>query len=145
MDMTKFDALARGLGSGLNRRSALRGLAAGALSVTVGGSALDADARRRRKTKKKKNRGGDDTGSAENLANGAFCQRSSQCGPANNICAVAVNASNSDKTCCGATGAVCGAPNGDGDDTAPFCCAGYDCFLNTGSSTGVCQLVPDVL
>jgi hypothetical protein len=143
MEITKFDALARGLGSGLNRRSALRGLVAGALTVAVGGSALDADAkRRRRKNKKKKVRGG---GGAETLPNGAFCQSSSQCGSANNICAVAVNASNSDKTCCGATGAVCGAPNADGDDTAPFCCAGYDCFLNTGSSTGVCQLVADDL
>ena len=63
----------------------------------------------------------------------AFCQNSSQCCPSQSqrICDVAVNASNSDRTCCGITNASCGAPNADGDDTAPFCCHNFTCDPQT--------------
>ena len=59
------------------------------------------------------------------------------------ICEVPVNCSNSDRYCSGATGAQCGPATEDGDATAPFCAVGYSCHYNTGSSTGVCQAVPD--
>jgi hypothetical protein len=131
MDSTKFDAVARTFGTGLTRRSALRGLVAGAVAVVGGATVLEADAKRRRK----KGKGGNQQRGT--LANGQFCQTSAQCRDANNICEVASNASNSDRTCCGAAGATCGAPNGDGDATAPFCCAGFSC------TAGTCQPVPD--
>src|SRR5215212_7300917 len=37
------------------------------------------------------------------------------------------------------------APIEDGDLTTPFCCVSYECHYNTGSSTGVSQLVPGEL
>ena len=40
MESTKFDAVARLLASGLSRRAAVRGLAAGAATITVGGLGL---------------------------------------------------------------------------------------------------------
>jgi hypothetical protein len=133
MDSTTFDGIARTFGSTSTRRSAVRGLFAGAVALVGGATILEADAKRR----KKKGKGGG-TQQRGTLANGQFCQTSSQCRDANNICEVASNASNSDRTCCGATGATCGAPNGDGDDTAPFCCAGFSC------TNGTCQPVPEI-
>ena len=52
MDSTTFDTVARNLSTAVTRRSALRGLVAGALAVTVGSSALETSAKRRRKAKK---------------------------------------------------------------------------------------------
>ncbi len=54
MDTTTFDAVARLFGSGMTRRTALRGLAAGVATLTAGGmvfQAEDAAARRRRRKK----------------------------------------------------------------------------------------------
>ena len=141
MDTAKFDGIARLLGNGLTRREAVRGLVATGVAVTAGASALDlveAKRRKRRKNKKGKGRG-------KVLAAGEFCQTDAQCGPekTHRICDVALNASNSDETCCGATGATCGAPNGDGDDTYPYCCYGYYCYYVPGEETGHCQpLIP---
>jgi hypothetical protein len=50
---------------------------------------------------------------------------------------VAVNAGNSDKTCSGGPGAVCGPKTEDLDDTAPFCAVGHECV------NAVCQAVPE--
>ena len=138
MDTTKFDSVARLFGSGMTRRDALRGLVAGAAALTAGGALLqveDASARRRRRKSKK---------SGRLLQPGDRCESSSQC-TAKHICEVPHNGSNSDTYCCGATGATCGAPNDDGDATAPYCCVGYECLYNAGSSTYVCQPVPDDL
>jgi hypothetical protein len=131
MTITTFDTLTRELGSNMTRRSALRGLFAGAVAAVAGGAVLghEAAAKRRRKKGRKQRR--------QFLAPGAFCSTSSQCNTSQGyICAVAVNAGNSDKTCSGAAGAVCGAPNGDGDDTAPFCAVGFRCV------NGICQQLP---
>ena len=71
-----------------------------------------------------------------------------QCAPeqTHRICEVPVNGSNSDTSCCGATGATCGAPDPEnGDATAPYCRVGYSCNYNTGNSTGVCQQAPEDL
>ena len=144
MDSINFDGIARGLGSTMDRRTALRGLVAGALAAAVGGSALEASAKRRRKRRKKTQTptGGSGGGGSQTLPPGAFCQNHNQC-PSSYICEVPVNAGNSDKTCCGAQGAGCGAKNEDGDDTAPFCCVGHECVYNPGNGSWTCQAVPD--
>lgn len=131
MATTTFDTLARELGTSLTRRAALRGLFAGAVAAVAGGAVLSHEtaAKRRRKRGRKAR--------TQFLAPGAFCSNNSQCNAGKGyICAVAVNAGNSDKTCSGAAGAVCGAPNGDGDDTAPFCAVGFRCV------NGICQQLP---
>ncbi len=153
METTTFDGIARHLSSIITRRGALRGLFAGAVTAGAGGAVLrteDASARRRRKKgKKNQNQRPQDQqqGQPRTLPPGAFCQTNSQCQTGQGyICEVAVNAGNSDRTCSGATGAVCGAPNGDGDDTAPFCAVGHFCALTSQSNqtgTGVCQAVPE--
>ena len=138
MDTTTFDGIARNLSGSITRRGALRGLFAGAVTAVAGGALLQADetsAKRRRKKKSKRNQ-------KQTLPIGARCQNSSQC-PADYICEVPVNAGNSDRTCCGAQGAGCGAKNEDGDDTAPYCCVGHQCVYTSinGSSTWTCQAV----
>src|SRR3954451_5362902 len=138
MDSTTFDGIARTLSNTSPRRSALRGLFAAAAATVAGGALLradDASAKRRRK----KTRAG---GQTQTLPIGARCQSSSQC-PESYICEVAVNASNSDRTCCGAQGAGCGAKNEDGDDTAPFCCVGFACVFHNGNGSWTCEAVPD--
>ena len=58
MDTTRFDAVARIFARSMTRREALRGLAAGAAAITVGGALLqveDASARRRRRRKDRDN------------------------------------------------------------------------------------------
>ena len=101
------------------------------------------DAKRRRKRGKKGK--GEGSGKDRCLRPGDACNSDSQCcsTTTRSICAVSSYASNSDKTCCGGVGAVCGPQNEDGDYLPPHCCAGYECFYNTGSSTGVCQKLPD--
>jgi hypothetical protein len=134
METRTFDGIARNLGSSITRRSALRGIFAGAMAAVAGGALLQADdaaAKRRRRKKGKK-------GNQQRLQPGAFCDFSSQCQTDQGyICEVAVNAGNSDKTCSGGPGAVCGPKNEDLDDTAPFCAVGHECV------NGVCQAVPE--
>ena len=145
MDSQTLDTLARTVNTSLTRRSALRGLFAASLASVAGGSLLlgeDASARRRKKGKKGKGQTG--TGgqspTGQGQAPGTRCQTSSQC-QSTSICAVPVNGSNSDLYCSGGQGAICGAPNGDGDDTFPFCAVGHRC-TPTGN-TYTCQFVPD--
>ena len=135
METTTFDGIARTLGSSITRRSAMRGLFAGAAAMVAGGALLqaeDASAKRRRKKGKK--------GNQQRRQPGAFCDTNSQCQTDRGyMCAVAVNAGNSDKTCSGGPGAVCGPKNGDLDDTAPFCAVGHECVNSR------CQAVPDTM
>src|SRR3954469_4776737 len=54
MDSTRIDAVARIFARGMTRREALRGLVAGAVAITAGGTLVhveDASARRRRRKK----------------------------------------------------------------------------------------------
>jgi hypothetical protein len=123
MDTTTFDTLTRTVSASTTRRSALRGLVAGAATLVAGGLLLpgeDAGAKRRKKGKK----GG--KGKGTKLQPGQRCQSDSQC-TSGYICEVPVNGSNSDEFCSGGQGAVCGAPNDDGDDTFPFCAVGFSC------------------
>ena len=132
METTMFDGIAKSLSTTSTRRSAVRGLVAGALAAVAGGALLQADdaaaKRRRRKNKK----------SSQGRKPGEFCDSTSQCQTSKGyICAVAVNAGNSDKTCSGGQGAFCGPKTEDEDDTAPFCAVGFSCVNE------VCQAVPE--
>ena len=136
METITFDGIATSLSRTSTRRSAVRGLFAGALAAVAGGALLQADdasAKRRRK----KGRKGSPSASKRRQP-GAFCDFSEQCQTDQGyICEVAVNAGNSDKTCSGGPGAVCGPKNDDLDDTAPFCAVGHECV------NGHCQAVPE--
>jgi hypothetical protein len=148
MDSQTLDTIARTVGTSMTRRSALRGLVATTVATVAGGALLlgdDAAAKRRKKGKKGKKgqKGQTDTptqGGTQGLPPGSRCQTSSQC-QTTYICEVPVNGSNSDRYCSGGQGAICGAPNGDGDDTFPYCAVGYRC-TPTGN-TYTCQAVPD--
>ena len=145
MDTTKFDSVARLFGSGMNRRQALRGLVAGAAALTAGGALLQAEEasakkRRRRKAQKSQTPSG---GQQPLRSPGSRCETSAQCA-STYICEVPVNGSNSDRYCSGGPGAICGAPNDDGDDTAPFCAVGHRCVFNFNAGNNyTCQAVPD--
>ena len=132
MDTTTFDTLTRSLSASTTRRTALRGLVASAATLVAGSLLLheDTSARRRKKGK----------GKGRKLQPGQRCQSDSQC-VKGYICAVPVNGSNSDESCSGGQGAVCGAPNEDGDDTFPFCAVGFSCTPSGTRST--CQANPD--
>ncbi len=142
MDTTTFDTLTRTLTTSTTRRSALRGLVAGAAATAVGAGLLlgsgDTSAKRRKGGKKGGKKSG--KGQAQKLQPGTRCQSDSQC-TTGYICEVPVNGSYSDEYCSGGQGAVCGAPNGDGDDTFPFCAVGFDCTPTGNRYT--CQAVPD--
>ncbi len=136
MDTTTFDTLTRAITTTTTRRSALRGLVAGAAATALGAGFLlgaeDTSARRRKKGKKSKG--------SRKLQPGERCQSDTQC-TSGYICEVPVNGSNSDEYCSGGQGAVCGAPNEDGDDTFPFCAVGFTCTPTGNRYT--CQAVPD--
>lgn len=141
MDTTTFDAIVRAATTTSSRRAALRGLAAGAAGLVAGRLLLDADdASARRRKGKGKGKGKGNGGGATKLQPGERCQSDAQC-VTGYICEVPVNGSNSDRYCSGGQGAICGAPNGDGDDTFPFCAVGFSCTA-TGSRY-TCQAVPD--
>ncbi len=148
METTTFDGITRNLGSSLTRRSALRGLFAGAAAVVAGGALLqveEASAKRRKKGKKGKGRQPTtgqpgQGGQPQLLPPGSRCQSTSQC-VTGYICEVPVNGSNSDRYCSGGPGAICGAPTEDGDDTAPYCAVGHRCTFSGSSYT--CQAVPE--
>ena len=155
METTTFDGITKSFGSRMTRRSALRGLFAGAAAAVAGGAVLgieDASAKRRKKGKKGRRSqeqtggtpGGGQTppggGQPQLLPPGSRCQFTAQC-TTGYICEVPVNGSNSDLYCSGGPGAICGAPNGDGDDTFPFCAVGHRC-VSSGSGYS-CQAVPE--
>ena len=134
MDGSTFDKLSQIVSHAGTRRSALSALVAAGL----GGAALSsADAKGKGKKKRKRKC---------KKVEGKPCTSDSQCcnGKTNNICAVRSGAGNSDKTCCGGTGAKCGGFNGDLDAVAPFCCQDFECIVTVPSGAGTCQPVPDV-
>ena len=144
METTTLDTIARSLSSSMTRRSALRGIFAGVAAAVAGGTLLQSEEtsakRRKKKAGKGSKGGGQPTTGQPLLPPGSRCQSSSQC-VSGYICEVPVNGSNSDRYCSGGPGAICGAPNADEDDTAPFCAVGHRCTLGNGSYT--CQAVPD--
>jgi hypothetical protein len=138
MATATFDSLTREFSSSMTRRSALRSLFAGAVVAVAGGAVLthEAEGKRRRKKSRKSQH------QSSKLQPGQRCQVTSQC-VSGYICEVPVNGSNSDTYCSGGQGAVCGAPNGDGDDTFPFCAVGFAC--QPSGTTFRCQAVPEDL
>ena len=91
MDTTTFDTLARSVSTSLTRRSALRGLVAGAATLAAGGMLLQGEdglARRRKRRKGKKGKKG--KGKNQKLQPGERCQSDSQC-VKGYICEVPVN------------------------------------------------------
>ena len=97
---------------------------------TVAPEAVDGDGKKGKKGVK----------GSRKLQPGERCQSDSQC-TSGYICEVPVNGSNSDEYCSGGQGAVCGAPNEDGDDTFPFCAVGFACTPSGNRYT--CQAVAD--
>jgi hypothetical protein len=120
MDSEMFDATARTFAAALTRRSAVRGLVAGAVAAIGGGVLVrdEVDAR------KKRNKPGSD----RCLTSGKRCTSDSQCcSKAGLICEVPTGGSNSDTFCCGGQGSVCGGANEDGDAVGPVCCVNFRC------------------
>src|SRR3954453_9000397 len=113
MDSTTFDTIARTMSTTISRRSALRGLVAGALAVTAGGAALETSAKRQRKGKKQRV-----------LQPGDFCQTDKQCQHFNGdyICGPKRIFSD-ERVCCGGVDALCD----ETEVTAQSCCYGYLC------------------
>ena len=146
MDTTTFDTLTRSVSSSMTRRSALRGLFAGAAAAVGTGILLQSEDTSAKRRKKKGGKKGGKGGSK--LQPGQRCQSDTQC-TSGYICEVPVNGSNSDEYCSGGQGAICGAPNEDGDDTFPFCAVGHRCVLTAGGfsrpDSYTCQAVPEEL
>ena len=147
MDTTTLETLSRSVATSLTRRSALRSLVASAAAAVAGGVLLSSDDTAARR---KKGKGG--KGNERCLKTGDLCESDGQCCGTNQICEVPTNASNSDTRCCGASGAVCGGVNEDGDAQPPFCCIGeagrrsFVCSENDPENPGVrgtCLPAPD--
>ena len=150
MDTTTFDTLSRSVATSLTRRSALRGLVASAAAAVAGGMLLGSEDVSAKRRGGKGGKGG--KGNERCLKSGDLCETDTQCCGTNQICEVPTNASNSDTRCCGASGAVCGGVNEDGDAQPPFCCIGeagrrsFVCSENDPENPGVrgtCLPAPD--
>lgn len=131
MDARNITTLARRFAAGLTRRDAIHSLLAGggAVALVTMTAPANVDARRKKRCKPSKA--------------GAFCSQDKECCPltTRRKCDVADNASNSDTTCCGAEGAVCGGVNTDYDTISPHCCAGFRCSTDEiqNGVPGICQ------
>jgi hypothetical protein len=142
MDESRFDALVRAFSSGTTRRDALRGLAAGGAALAASATTLGEAAAKKKKHHHKRNKH-----QCKGKPDGAACTTNKECctKTTKRICAVAFNASNSDTTCCGGTGAKCGGVDDNGDVIAPVCCTNFVCSSNDMNNPGVpgtCQPVP---
>ena len=115
MENTTFDIVTRHVGSletVVSRRSALRGLVAGALAMAAGGAALEGEAQRKRKQQKKRK-----------LQPGDFCRTDKQCRHigGDSICG-RTGPFTDERVCCGALDALC-----DETGKGQRCCYGYLC------------------
>jgi hypothetical protein len=139
MDGSAFDIVTRLAGRASTRRLALRSAIGGSVAsavaaIGIASHAGEAEAKKKKKKKKK-------CPVCEPLLDNAPCTTNLQCctNETNRACAVPENAGNSDKKCCGATGAPCGGSNGL-NTIAPFCCADFQCSSLT-ATPGTCQPV----
>ena len=115
MENTTFDIVTRHVGSletVVSRRSALRGLVAGALAMAAGGAALEGEARRKGKKRQKRK-----------LQPGDFCRTDKQCRHigGDSICG-RTGPFTDERVCCGALDALC-----DETGKGQRCCYGYLC------------------
>ena len=119
MDSNSFDTVTRNLGTldtVVSRRSALRSLVAGALTLAGGSAALEAEARRgKAKGKNKKTR---------KLQPGDFCRTGKQCRhiSGDTICG-RTGPFTDERVCCGGLDALCDETGQSGQR----CCYGYLC------------------
>jgi hypothetical protein len=139
MDGLRFESLTRIVDAVSTRRIALRSALAGAAAsgvaaVGLTSSSSDTEAKKKKKKCKK----------CKPLDADAPCNTNKQCctNETNRACAIPVNDSGGDRTCCGALDAVCGGQDGIGDDVAPFCCAEFVCQTTGPNVQGTCQLGP---
>jgi hypothetical protein len=124
MDGSVFDRLVRHIGEDASRRGLLRSAFAATVAGLGAASLLGSEEAEAKKGGRKRRRR-----RCKPKPAGSPCETSKDCctKKTNRICAVASNAGNSDTTCCGGQGAVCGGDNAINDDVAPFCCAGFKC------------------
>ena len=126
MDSHTFDTVTRNLGTlgSLNtretvvsRRTALRGLVAGALAVAGGSAALETEARKGRQNKK-------NTKQSRKLRPGDFCKNDKQCRhiSGDTICG-RTGPFTAERVCCGGLDALCDETGKGGQR----CCYGYLC------------------
>jgi hypothetical protein len=116
MDSNSFDTVTRSLGTldtVVSRRSALRGLVAGALALAGGSVVLETDARRGKKNKKKN----------RNLQPGDFCKTDKQCRNTSDYICGRPRIFSEERVCCGGLDALCD-ETGQGGQR---CCYGYLC------------------
>jgi len=155
MDGYRFDTLARHISEAASRRGLLRSAVAATFAGFGAASLLgdEADAAKSCKKKCKKKDNKDARKKCKKKCNtqnpptppggkppGTLCDASGECAPPF-ICAQPTNAGNSDKKCCGQTGAPCGGDNGDLDDQPPLCCQGFGCSTDNipNGGPGTCQ------
>lgn len=117
MDGSSFDRLARLAAFGSSRRNLIKAALIPAAVVAVPALGVEEAGAKKKKC----------------LKSGQFCGRFANgktkkcCTKQKLACKVALNASNSDTTCCGISGSTCGGSNQDLDDIKPFCCIGFVC------------------
>jgi hypothetical protein len=136
MDGLKIASLTRLVGAVGTRRIALKsalGGAAASVSAARGLGETEAKNKKRKKCKK-----------CQPLAADAPCTTNKQCctNETNRACAVAENAGNDDKTCCGGLDAECGGFDAMDVPVAPFCCADFSCAFLGPTGPGTCQIGP---
>jgi hypothetical protein len=119
MDSHTFDTVTRNLGTQeivVSRRTALRGLLAGALAVTGGSAALETEARKGKMTRKNKKQ-------SRKLQPGDFCKNDQQCRNTNDYICGRPRIFSEERVCCGAIDALCDETGKGGQR----CCYGYLC------------------
>jgi hypothetical protein len=116
MNSATVDTVARTLSTDLSRRSALRGLLAGALAITAGSAALETSAKRRRKGRK--------TRPQWRLRPENFCRTSKQCQHlGGDVICGRTGPFTAERVCCGGLDALCDETGASGQS----CCYGYLC------------------
>ena len=158
MDGTAFDRLVRHVTVNASRRglltSTFAATFAGVGAASLLGSEEAAAKSCQKKCKKKENKDArkkckkkckqQDQNDLGQKSSGELCDNTSECADPNTICALPLNAGNSDTKCCGVSGATCGGDDSNFDDLPPFCCQGFKCSTDgLGTSTsGACQPAP---
>ena len=153
MDDSAFDRLVRHIGEDASRRGLLRSAFVATIAGLGAASVLGTEHAEARRCKAKCRKKNSSKGRKNCLKKcqqnggqkqpGQLCDNSGECA-APFICAQPTNAGNSDKTCCGPSGAPCGGDNLDLDDQPPLCCQGFVCSTNDvpNGGPGTCQPAP---
>ena len=158
MDSSSFDRLVRFIAANGSRRGLLRSAFSAATAglgvmAVLGSEQAEAKSCKAKCNKKKDSKAKKkckqkcqkqtSTAPVGSKQAGELCGASGEC-VSPFICAQPTNAGNSDKKCCGPSGAPCGGDNGDLDDQPPLCCQGFVCSTNNvpNGGPGTCQPAP---